>query len=130
MALSAFAEQSKKISQLLAKSWLSNDPEGAEIKAALLEDDSDNIKAVFKKYGVDFDEFASPFSVDVSIDRSTLGGSILEEIEGPGQILKVNLPYPPQAEEVTDTQLTEWINNDDPDTVYPPYAYIPLSSGT
>lgn len=127
MALSVFAEHSKKISKLIAKSLLPNDPEGAEIRAVLLENVSEKIKAVFKKYGMDFDEIASPFSVNVTVDRSTLCGSI-EEVEGPGQILKVNLPYPPRSEEVTDKQLTEWINNNDPDVVYPTAPYIPLSS--
>lgn len=126
MALSVFAEHSKKISKLVAKSLLPDDPEGTEIRAALLENVSEKIKAVFKKYGMDFDEFARPFSVNVTVDRSTMCGSI-EEVEGPGQILKITLPYPPRSEKLTDAQLTEWINNEDPEIVYPPYAYIPLT---
>ena len=127
MTLSVFAEHSKKISQLVAKSLLPNDPEGAELRTALLENVSEKIKAAFKKYGMDFDEFASPLSVKVTVDRSTLCGSI-EEVEGPDQILKITIPYPPRSELVTDVQLTEWVNNDDPEQVYPPYPYIPLTS--
>ncbi len=38
-----------------------------------------------------------------------------------------NIPYPPRPAEVTNEQLEEWVNNDDPEQVYPPHPYIPLT---
>ena len=123
----SFAQLSKEISQLIARSWLPNDPKGADIKGALLKGDSEEIKTVFNKYGVDLDKFFSPMTVNVSVDWDTFFGTF-SEVTGPEQPLEYNLPYPPRPMEVTDAQLSEWVHNSDPSTIYPPYPYIPLSA--
>jgi len=117
---------SKKVSQLIARSWLPNDPEGADIKGALLSGDSEEIKTVFKKYGVDLDEFFSPMTINVNVDWDTFFGS-LAEVTGSEQPVEYNIPYPPRPMEVTDAQLSEWVDSNDPSAVYPPYPYIPMT---
>ena len=124
--LNSFGQLSKKVSQLIARSWLPKDPEGADIKGALLKGDSEEIKTVFKKHGVDLDEFFSPMTLNVKVDWSAFCGSLVE-VTGPKQLLEYNLPYPLRPMEVTGAQLSEWVNNSDPSTVYPPCPYIPLS---
>ncbi|MEM9538515.1 MAG: hypothetical protein AAGA60_03275 [Cyanobacteria bacterium P01_E01_bin.42] len=108
----------KKVSQLIASSWLSDTPEDVEIKQALQGNDSDTIKSIFKKYGVDLDCFGN---VDVKVDRKNSSGSLSESLS---QMLTLTLPYPPRSEKVMDSQLREWANNDNPVTIDPP-AYIP-----
>ena len=129
-----FAELTKKISQIIAKSWMS-DPEGLAIKKALLEGDSTQIKDVFKKgfkrenqeeIKVDIDGFFEPMDVCVRVDWNTFFGS-LQEIVAKDETITMNLPYPPKPVEVTDTQLTEWVNNDEESNIYPTAPYIPLS---
>jgi hypothetical protein len=122
-----FREKNKKISQLIAKSWLPNDPEGAEIRQVILRNVSEEIKDLLKKYDVDIDEFlgsivGGPIHVKVSWD--TFAGK-LDEI--PGSQGSYVLPYPPRPVEVTDEHLEEWVNNTDPNTPMPPYPYIPLT---
>ncbi|MBP0017715.1 MAG: hypothetical protein J7647_09170 [Cyanobacteria bacterium SBLK] len=108
----------KKVTQLIAGSWLSNTPEEVEIEQALQGKDSDTIKSVFKKYGADLDCFGS---VNVEINENNSSGSFQERSE---QIPTLTLPYPPRPESVMDSQLRTWTNNDDPATIHPP-AYIP-----
>ncbi|MEM9538516.1 MAG: hypothetical protein AAGA60_03280 [Cyanobacteria bacterium P01_E01_bin.42] len=108
----------KKVTQLIAGSWLSNTPEEVEIEQALRGKDSDTIKSVFKKYGADLDCFGS---VNIEINENNSSGSFHERSE---PIPTLTLPYPPRPEEVMDSQLRAWANNDDPSLIHPP-AYIP-----
>ena len=123
----SFAEISKAISQILAKSWLPNQPEGGEIKQILLYGTPDEVKAMFKKYGVDLDEFYRPYNVTLFVNWDTFYGQLKELSGGGQQNLDIDIPYPPRPMEVQDWQLVDWINNNDPNTVNPTYAYIPLS---
>ncbi|SRR5579883_180147 len=118
-----FKSQSKKVSQLIAKSWLANDPEGAEIKRVIYGRNSNEIKEMFKKYGVDLERFFDPLKIVV--DWSSFKGILEEEVVG--EVI-YRLPYPPRPTEVTDEQLEEWINNTDTNTQYPPHPYIPLTA--
>lgn len=119
----SFAELSKKISQIVAQSWL---PEGAEIKKVLLQGNSQEIGAMFKENGADIEAFFKPFNVYFNVDWDTFYGSLVEVSTG-DNIWLSNIPYPPRPMEVTDEQLEEWVNNDDPDVLYPPHPYIPLT---
>ena len=111
-----FNELYKKVSQIIAKSWL---PEGVDIKDALIEGNSNKIKAIFKDNGADIDAFFHPFTVEIYVDRSTfLGG--LEEITSPDRPIRLNIPYHPRLTESTDNMLSEWVHNDNPDEIYPP----------
>jgi hypothetical protein len=116
-----FLNQSKKMSQLIAKSWLPNDPEAANIKKVLMSRNSDEIKALMKNYGIDPEGFLGP--TKVVVDWNSYKGVLTEEV---GEMV-YSLPYPPRPTEVTDEQLEEWVNNTDPNTQYPTTPYIPLS---
>ena len=120
----SFAQQSKKISQLIAKSWLPDDPEGTQIKKVLIEGNSEKINEMLKKYGVDLEVIFHPLSIHV--DWDTFFGKMAETTVGGGTWL-YSLPYPPRPNEVTDAQLTDWVNNQDPNQQFPPNPYIPLS---
>ncbi|MDF5732082.1 MAG: hypothetical protein PUP92_29795 [Rhizonema sp. PD38] len=117
-----FKNQSKKISQIIAKSWLANDPEGMEIKRVIIRRNSDEMKQLLKKYGVDLERFFGPMKVVV--DWNSYKGIITEDV---GEAIYI-LPYPPRPAEVQDEHLEEWINNNDPNTLYPTTPYIPLSA--
>ncbi|GAB1543539.1 hypothetical protein NUACC21_62140 [Scytonema sp. NUACC21] len=119
--IGGFKSQSKKVSQIIAKSWLSNDPEGMEIKRVIFRRNSDEIKELLKKYGIDLEGFFGP--TKVVVDWSSYKGILTEDV---GEAVYI-LPYPPRPTEVTDEQLEEWVNNNDPDTLYPTTPYIPLS---
>ena len=118
-------KQSKTISQLIAKSWLPDKyPEGKEIREVLIRDNSDEIKSLLKKYGVDIDIFGFGGSLEVTVSWDTFKGDI-EEI--PGRAGAYTLPYPPRPAEVTNEQLEEWVNDTNPDDPYPKAPYIPLT---
>ncbi len=119
---SSFRQQSKKISQLIARSWL---PGGEDIKNTLLHGSSDDIKKLLRDNGIELDDFFGPLKVNV--DWDTFFGSI-KEIKDPDYEGIYNMPYPPRGLEVTDEHLTEWVNNTDPNTINPPYTYIPLTA--
>lgn len=124
----------KKISQLIAKSWLPNDPEGAKIRQVLLQASteeltkSEEIKKLFKEnYRIDIEEIVGDLyghPVDVTVSWDTFSGSAREREDQRGQYI---IPYPPRPVEVTDTQLQAWVNNEEDSVSFPPDPYIPLS---
>lgn len=114
--LSEFQQASKKLSQLIAKSWL---PGGESIKATFLSGDEDCIKAFLKDAGIDLQEFNVRH---VIINWDSFYGR-LDELG-----LICYIPYPPRPSEVTNPQLEEWVNDQDPSQVFPRTPYIPLSS--
>lgn len=116
-----FLSQSKKMSQLIAKSWLSNDPEAANIKKVFMSRNSNEIKALMKNYGIDIEGFFGP--TKVVVDWNSYKGVMTEEV---GEMV-YSLPYPSRPAEVKDEQLEEWVNNNDPNIQYPTTPYIPLS---
>ena len=125
MKPNALAEVSRQISQLVAKSWLSNDPEGAEINAVLQEGNSNNIKLLFKKYGIDLDGLLQTNCFKIAVD-SFCNGSI-EAIPGSDGTMTVNIPLPPRPNDValTDEVITCWIDGSvEPERVYSSDRYI------
>jgi hypothetical protein len=112
----------KKISQLIAKSWL---PGGEDIKNTFLYGKEEEIKELLKQYGVNL---PAPASTSLSIDWNSFFGSAKEEKNGGQTVLKWTIAYPPRPYyDVTDEQLQAWVDNDDPNTSYPTAAYIPLT---
>ena len=122
--LSQYGLYTKLISQLIAKSWLDTD-EGKKIKQTLLYGTEEDIKQLMRENGVDWDDLYAPLTVKPRVDWNTFWGNF-QEVAGPDEPLVINVPYPPRPAEVTDQQLTDWIN-DKSDRVYPPTAYIPLT---
>jgi hypothetical protein len=114
---SDFLQASKKISQLIAESWL---PEGEQIKKVLLSDDEEAIKELLKDKGIDLEGVFGIKTLFVNWD--SFYGTITE------LGLAYYLPYPPRPVVVEDYQLEEWVNNTEPNTLFPPYPYIPLSA--
>lgn len=117
---------SKRFSQLIARSWLLSDPIGVEIRTVLLDktlgdDSTARIKEVFQKHGFDIDEFFPHEVKNIVVDWSSFFSTWTEQTK------TVTLPYPPRPQEVTDAQLTAWVNNDDPNITEPPYPYIPYT---
>ncbi len=114
--LSAFQEASKKLSQLIAKSWL---PDGKDIKKVFLSRDENQIKALLQKEGIHLQDFNIEH---VLINWDSFYGT-LDELG-----LVCRIPYPPRPSEVTDEQLQTWVNDKNPNQVFPSTPYIPLSS--
>jgi hypothetical protein len=125
-------ERNKKLSQLVAKTWLPNVyPEGAEFRAILLSkkesgEKTKEIKEFLKKHDIDIDGIlgsAIGGPIDIQVSWDTFGGTI-GEIQGRGPYM---LPYPPRPSEVTDEQLESWINDNNPNNPFPHDPYIPLT---
>lgn len=108
-----FDECNNKISQLIAKSWLPNDPEAARIKAVLLEGNSLEIKTLLKKYNIPVLD-----SYEYVID----GNGFYDNVDEANGIISIH--YPPRPMEVADVQLTKWVNNNDSNTVESTTPYI------
>ncbi|MDF5732081.1 MAG: hypothetical protein PUP92_29790 [Rhizonema sp. PD38] len=124
-----FQAINKKLSQLIAKSWLPNDPEGAEFSKILLRGDSEEIKNSLKNHGVDLEDWFR-VSINVEVNWDTFVGT-LKEITTLGAISDRSntyiLPYPPRPAVVTDEQLERWVNDTNPDNKFPLDPYIPLT---
>jgi hypothetical protein len=114
--LSEFQQASKKLSQLIAKSWL---PGGEKIKAIFLSGDENQIKALLEETGIHLQDFNVRH---VLINWDSFYGR-LDEMG-----LICHIPYPPRPSEVTDPQLEAWVNDQNPNQVFPSTPYIPLSS--
>ena len=125
-----FQATNKKLSQLIAKSWLPNDPEGADLKKILLRGDSGEIKNWLVTHGVDLEDWFR-VSLNVEVSWDTFVGT-LKEITSLGTISDRSetyiLPYPPRPAAVTDEQLERWVNDTNPDNKFPLDPYIPLTA--
>ena len=113
----------KQMSQLIAKSWL---PEGEQIRSALLSNDSAKILQMLKDNGIDVEELYKTSRIEV--DWSTFLGR-LEDTQDPLEPLKLVIAYPPKPSEynLSDSDLEEWIQNQDPNQKIPTHPYIPVS---
>ena len=124
-------EDAKKLSQLIARSWLPTE-EGKAIKKIFNSGDTTQIVEVIKKYaGIDLKTLLGE-NLLVTVDW----GSYLAEIEEVylgGQdfrsVLRFPYPPPPPKDEVTQQELQDWVNNTDPNQIVAPFPYIPLSAG-
>ncbi len=120
---SQFRKQSKIISQLIAESWLKTD-RGKYIKEILLGGNTRKIKQLLKDNGIDIDQFLG--RTIINVDWDTFFGTI-KEVSHTSHEIVYNMPYPPRPSEVSDEELQDWVDNTDPQQVYPTAPYIPLS---
>ncbi|NEO52285.1 MAG: hypothetical protein F6K54_03825 [Okeania sp. SIO3B5] len=113
----------KKISQLIAKSWLSD---GEDIRKVFLSQDSDKILEMFQREGIDMGIFGP--GLKVSIDTETFTG-YLEETRDNQQPFNLVISYPPKPTEfnLSDQELREWVKNDDSNQLVPDNPYMPVS---
>jgi hypothetical protein len=112
--LSEFQQTSKKLSQLIARSWL---PHGEDIKRIFLSRDEDKIKELLEKEGICLQDFNIKI---ILINWDSFYGT-LDEL---GFIFR--LPYPPRPSEVKNEQLEAWVNDNNPEQIFPTTPYIPL----
>ena len=112
----------KEMSQLIAKSWL---PEGKEIREVLLSRDSDKILKLFRDHNIDIELFAIS---RVEVDWTTFLGSV-EDTTDPEHPLKLVVAYPPKPDafNLNDDDLRDWVNNDEPKQKVPPHPYLPVT---
>ena len=126
----SFAEVSKKISQIVARTWLDNE-QAKQITTELESGDQERIKGILTRCGLNLDEFFSEMTVCVFVDCNTFesGGvnSTFQQTPNTGQVVIVNIPLPPRPNDVTltDEVITGWIDGStDPDRVYSSNQYI------
>ena len=108
---------SRKMSKIVARSWL---PVGKEIREAILSKDSDKIKKVFTDGGCDF-SFYPGYRVEV--DLNNFEGN-LEDLK---QTIVIAYPPRPSDFNLSDRDLQDWIDEEDPNISTPPHPYIPVT---
>lgn len=113
----------KTMSQLIARSWL---PGGEEIRSVLLSEDSAKILQMFKDNGIDIEEMFKTSRIEV--DWSTFLGRI-EDTTDPSEPLKLVIAYPPRPSDynLSDSDLEDWVQNQDPKQKVPNHPYIPVT---
>lgn len=133
----SFAEASKNISKIIAKTWLQDDT-AEEIRTGLLSGEQSTIKNTLSNGtdgngtdGVNLDAIFSEMNVYVFIDCSTFesGGvnGTFTQKPNTGQVVIVNIPLPPRPRDnaLDDEIITCWINgSQDSDRVYSRNPYI------
>jgi hypothetical protein len=112
---SDFKAASKKISQLIAMSWL---PGGEEMKEIFLSGDSEMIQKLLIAHGIDMTEFEIKLII---VNWDSFYGDMTER----GFVY--SMPYPPRPQQVTDDQLAEWVKDNNPEELFPKTPYIPQS---
>jgi len=125
-----YGPRAKKVSQLIAKSWL---PGGEEYKQIFLEKKSDEIKKLFRDNEIfDDEDDAKCFEtikVETKFDSPPYVGSLqLKKTKERDPIqFTLIIPYPdPKPPQLTDEVLEQWVNNDDQEL--DPPDYIPYST--
>lgn len=126
-------EQNKKLSQLIAKSWLPNEyPEGKAFRDILLDTDETKTDAertkdivnFLKTQGINIADILEPLlgrPVNIKVSWDTFAGDIRE-----GDVYV--LPYPPKPRiDGFDDELEKWIKDKDPNNILPDAPYIPLT---
>ncbi|NEQ36406.1 MAG: hypothetical protein F6K40_09025 [Okeania sp. SIO3I5] len=114
----------KKISQLIAKSWL---PDGEDIRKVFLSQDSKEILKMLKKKGIALESIFGP-SLEIKIDTNSFEGYI-EEVRNIQQPFIFVISYPPKPTEfnVSDQELTQWVENNNSNQFVSDNLYIPVS---
>lgn len=121
--ITMWGQLTKKMSQLIAKSWL---PGGEPIKKILLYGQEEEIKDLLEQNGISLPKGA--ISIRLSVNWDSFYGSVQEKTLGRERFWEWTIAYPPRPYyDVTDEQLQKWVDNDDPNTLYPTAAYIPLT---
>jgi hypothetical protein len=126
-------EQNKKLSQLIAKSWLPDKyTEGKDFRDILLDTDENktdqertkDIVKFLKTQGIEIADILEPLlgrPVNIKVSWETFAGDIRE-----GDVYV--LPYPPKPSiPGFDKQLEDWINDTRSDNILPDAPYIPLT---
>ncbi|MDJ0734538.1 MAG: hypothetical protein QNJ47_10810 [Nostocaceae cyanobacterium] len=114
----------KKMSQLIAKSWL---PDGKEIKEIFLYGSQKDIQKMLKDNGIELPELGDQ-PTEIRIDWDTFYGKVEDKTIGGEKFWEWTIAYPPRPYyDVTDEELKAWVNNDDPKTTVPETPYIPLT---
>ena len=111
----------KKMSQLVAKSWL---PEGNQIRSILLSKDSAKIIQMFKENDIDVELLCS----SIEVDWSTFLGRLEDTLDNDNP-LKLVIAYPPRPSEynLSDDDLRGWVNDTNSDQKIPTHSYIPVT---
>ncbi|MBW4636408.1 MAG: hypothetical protein KME30_32390 [Iphinoe sp. HA4291-MV1] len=109
---------SKKLSQLIAKSWL--DRQELSIDKQFLLDNG-----LISRIDAEYVQ-------EIVMDKNPEGplpyvGEITISEEGEGK-LRIRIPYPNRPPELTDEELERWVNDDNPDNIKPTNIYIPYST--
>ena len=120
----SFAEASKNISKIIAKSWL-DDEEGRRIRNGLLNPDT--VKQTLEsgingQYGVNLNTLFDPICVTVRVygqGETMPANSSIQPIPDANGGIVVNIPLPEKPQGLEDELINTWIDNDDPNTVYP-----------
>ncbi len=113
----------KQLSQLIAKSWLT---EGKQIREILLTGDSEKIYDLFEDNGINIRQIIG-YPVNIEIDWSAFIGCLTEEIGSTSHSWKLIVAYPPRPSEfnLSNQQLMEWIEDDNEENIFPNNPYIP-----
>ncbi len=137
-----YLKQGKRISQFTAKIWLNvygstatpEEKDEALHDLCILTHGSDQeIQALLKaKANVNLKELYG--EVVITPNWNSFYASITElpgTLPGSVGFMHLALPIPPRPskEVVSDDDLREWVNNQNDQECYPPYPYIPMSSG-
>ncbi|MFQ4144869.1 hypothetical protein [Chlorogloeopsis sp. ULAP02] len=114
---------SKKISQLIARSWL---PGGEEIRSVLLSHDSEKIRKMFQENDIEIDIL--PDKTKFLVDWTTFIGSLEDTID-PEYSFQMVIAYPPKPSEfnLSDSDLKEWVEDNNDDNTKPTHPYIPVT---
>lgn len=133
----SFLPASKRISQLIASSWL--DPNAAnrfipgktnsEVQKILANGSNKDVENLLEAAGVDMEATFGP--TVVATNWNSFFGEIKEVLDiGDETGILFELPYPPRPskEQVSDAVLEKWVEQDSCEKpFYPTDPYIPLS---
>ena len=120
---------SKKISQLIAKSWLSNDEDGKRIREVLLlpntPDKTGKIKKLLEDHGINIENLGV---AKIEVDWDSFFGS-LKDTGDPQSPLTLVIAYPPRPTEfnITEEALETWVSDTDDSRLIPDHPYIPVT---
>ena len=118
----------KKISQLVAMSWL---PDGKEIGPILVGGDQDKIRNLFLEKGIlgpedatltRFDVCPNPVAHEGESNLKYTGRIVEDPDTATPESWIFEIPYPPRPEQVKDEMLSDWVNS-------PPDSDPPDASG-
>ncbi len=116
----------KKISQLIAQSWL---PGNEEIQEIFNEGKTRPILDLIKeKKGIDLEEILG-IKILIIVDWGSYLASFENVDIDDQEYLIFRFPYPPRPYSTKDEILAAWVSNEDPQRHLPP-PYIPFTGGS
>ncbi len=108
---------SRDMSKVVAKSWL---PEGKAIRTEILSNDPARIKKVFEDNGCDFSYYEG-FGIEV--DFNSFEGNLKDL----AQTIVVAYPPKPSKFNLTDEEISDWVNEKDLSISIPTHPYLPTT---